>query len=161
MWITHLLFTDSCHQIYFHLAKKTNKVIKGIKNTTLRSVGKSFGILKTWNDPGPSKRVPLALCPSILSDFVVKWTWWLVLFWKGRERKTSEHGGEILSNCNYLHGVHILCTFCFYCPASHTVLSSFSPFKIGPKSKVCRTPAVIHLSPLLVTLKGFCSKLKT
>lgn len=99
-------------------------------------MGKSFGILKTWNDWGPSKRVLLALCPSILSDFVVKGTWWLVLLWKERERKTSEHGEEILSNCNYLHGVHILCPFCFYCPASHTVLSSFSPFNLGPKSKV-------------------------
>lgn len=34
-------------------------------------------------------------------------------------------------------------------------------FKVGPKSKVCRTPALMHLCLPLVTLKGFYAKCKT
>lgn len=46
---------------------KKKKRKKQIMNNLL-SVGKSFGILRTWNDLGPNKRIHSVLCPSILSD---------------------------------------------------------------------------------------------
>lgn len=90
-------------------------------------------------------------CPSVsrayvLSDCAVRWTQWLVLSWK-RARggwmdiERRYHWTIMLTWCP-----RFMSLFCLCPSAGHTVSSSLLPFRIGPKSKVCRTPGLIHLS---------------